>query len=223
MLPGFAMSPSVYKSTAALLSERARVLVPDPYRISGPWQCDDIVARLTATLDAGGLERVTIIGHSFSGGIELEFATNHLDRIVELVFADTLAMSREFTLAREAMRHPLRLRWLVTPAAARAFIGTVVPHARQIVEAAWWGFRSGRLDEVELIARSGIPTHVLWANRDSVLSRADGIEFARALNASFDVVDAPGGTPIDHDWMFQHPELFVRHLDKIGLRALQGA
>jgi pimeloyl-ACP methyl ester carboxylesterase len=221
MLPGFAMSPSVYRSTAALLAERTRVLVPDLYRITGPWRSDDIVARLAATLDTRGLDRVTIIGHSFAGGIELEFATSHLDRIVELVFADTLAMSREFKLAREAVRHPLRLRWLVTPAATRAFFGTVVPHTRQIIEAAWWGFTSGRGGNIERIARSDIPTHVLWANRDSVLSRADGTKFARALNASFDVVDSPGGTPIDHDWMFQEPALFVRHLDKIGLLALQ--
>jgi pimeloyl-ACP methyl ester carboxylesterase len=220
LLPGFAMSPSVYRRTAALLAQRARVVVPDIYRLHGRWRCDEIVAALAALVDDFAFERVTIIGHSFAGGIELEFATAHLERVEELVFCDTLAMSREWSLAREALRHPLRLRWLATPSATRAFVGTVVPHARQIVEAAWWGFTSDRDDDIEQIARSGIPAHVLWANRDSVLARVDGEAFARELGASFDVVDAPRNVPIDHDWMFENAELFVRHLDQLPLKAL---
>jgi hypothetical protein len=30
----------------------------------------------------------------------------------------------------------------------------------------------------------------------------------------------PGHDPIDHDWMFEHPELFATYLDKLGLQAL---
>jgi hypothetical protein len=30
----------------------------------------------------------------------------------------------------------------------------------------------------------------------------------------------PGYGPIDHDWMFDDPELFVQHLNELGLRAL---
>ncbi len=220
MLAGFAMSPAVYRPTAELLARRARVIVPDIYRIRGHWDCGDIVERLRTTLDERELERVTFIAHSFAGGVALEFATAYLDRVVEMVFCDTLAVSREWKLAREALRHPLRLRWLVTPEATRAFMGTVIPHPRQIVQAALWGFTSSRADDIERIALSGVPTHVLWANRDSVLSRRDGMEFADELQASFDVVNAPDGTMVDHDWMFEKPELFVRQLQQLPLKAL---
>jgi pimeloyl-ACP methyl ester carboxylesterase len=220
ILPGFAMSPSVYRPTAELLARRARVVVPDIYRLRGGWSCDDVVAGLRAMLDARDLEMVTFISHSFAGGVALEFATKHLERVEELVFCDTLAVSRGMSLAREALRHPLRMRWLVTPEATRAFMGTVIPHLRAITEAAWWGFRSERADDIERIALSGVPTHVLWANRDSVLSRRDGMEFASDMQASFDVVDAPPGTMVDHDWMFEDPELFVRHLEQLTLKAL---
>jgi hypothetical protein len=61
---------------------------------------------------------------------------------------------------------------------------------------------------------------VLWANRDSVLRRSDGERFARELNASFTVASAPDGRPIDHDWMFQEPDLFYAHLEDLKLSAL---
>jgi hypothetical protein len=45
--------------------------------------------------------------------------------------------------------------------------------------------------------------------------------FARRLDASFTVAERPAGYgPIDHDWMFDDPDLFVRHLEKLGLHAL---
>ena len=61
-----------------------------------------------------------------------------------------------------------------------------------------------------LPASAGLPCHVLWANRDTLLSRRDGSEFARDLGASFTVVDRPKGAgPVDHDWMYRYPALFV--------------
>ena len=61
---------------------------------------------------------------------------------------------------------------------------------------------------------------MLWANRDSILSRTDGQRFAIELGATFTIASAPDGRAIDHDWMFQQPELFVDHLKVLGLKAL---
>jgi hypothetical protein len=96
-----------------------------------------------------------------------------------------------------------------------------VEHPRQLIDAAWWGFRSGRSSDIHVVAEAGLPAHVLWANRDSILSRQDGQEFARELDASFTVVDAPGF--VDHDWMYRHPQLFVEHFNQLGLHVLDGA
>jgi hypothetical protein len=71
------------------------------------------------------------------------------------------------------------------------------------------------------VAQAGIPAYVLWANRDSILRRSDGERFAKELDAkSFTVASAPDGRAIDHDWMFQQPDLFFDHLDALGLQAL---
>ena len=62
-----------------------------------------------------------------------------------------------------------------------------------------WGFASDREPDIDRVVAAGIPCHVLWASRDTLLTRADGEEFARRLHATFTVAIEPN---IDHDWMF---------------------
>lgn len=222
LLHGFGMRPCIYRPTAAMLGADARVVVPDLFAVPAPWRAVRVIDALSATLDHLGLDRVTMIGHSFGGGIELGFAARHPERVVELVFSDTLAVSEEWGLADEALRHPLGLRHLATWPATVAFASQWMTHPRQMVAAAWWGFRSTRDGAIGVIARAGIPAHVLWASRDSILPRCDGQEFAERLGASFTVARCRQGGAVDHDWMFQDPELFVAHLHNLGLRALGG-
>jgi len=220
LLHGFGMTPRTYGPTARLLAEEARVVVPDLFAVSGPWRYEQVLESLVETLDSLELDRVSLVGHSFGGGLELGFAAAHPSRVVELVFSDTLAVSSEWGLADEALRHPLGLLHLATPRAATAFARSWLEHPRQMLGAAWWGFTSARGDDIGSIARAGLRAHVLWANRDSILSREDGEEFARGMAATFTVASAPDRRYIDHDWMFQQPELFVAHLRRLGLVAL---
>jgi pimeloyl-ACP methyl ester carboxylesterase len=217
---GYAMRPSTYGALAGILASRCRVVVPDLFALRGRWSYERTLQALTATLDAMGLDRVSMLAHSFGGGIQLGLASTRPERVVELVFSDTLGVSREWGLADESLRHPLRLLRLATPVATTTFVRSWVTHPRQLADAGWWGFTSGRDHAADAVAEAGLPAHVLWANRDSVLSRRDGEAFAGALGASFTVATGPGRRPVDHDWMFQQPTLFVRHLDRLGLEAL---
>jgi pimeloyl-ACP methyl ester carboxylesterase len=220
LLHGYAMRPDTYRGLADLLATRCRVVIPDFFALRGRWSYPEVLDAFTATLDALGLEKMTLLGHSFGGGIELGFASRWPARVVELVFSDTLAVSREWGLADEVLRHPFGLLRLATPIAASAFARQWLEHPRQLIGAGWWGFTSSRDGEGEACARAGMPAHVLWANRDSILARSDGESFARELNASFTVASAPDGRPIDHDWMFQEPALFFSHLEDLKLNAL---
>ncbi len=220
VLHGFAMRPATYGGLVRLLAERCRVYVPDLFAVQGRWRYPKVLDAFFETIDVLGLDRVTLIGHSFGGGIELGFASRFPDRVVEVVFSDSLGASREWQLAAEVLHHPVRLLRLATPTAATAFARTCVDHPRQLADAAWWGFTSGRESDSEVIARAGLPAHVLWANRDSILSRSDGLRFAEELNATFTVAAGADGESFDHDWMFQQPQVFFDHLDHLGLKAL---
>jgi len=221
VLRGYAMRPATYGRLADLLAQRCRVVIPDLFALRGRWSYHKVLDAFAATLDRLGIERVTLLGHSFGGGIELGFAGQFPGRVVELVFSDTLAVSRQWGLADEALRHPIRLLRLATPSAAAAFARSWAEHPRQLLEAGWWGFTSGRDAVAQAVTADGIRAHVLWANRDSILARSDGARFARELHASFTVASAPHLGSIDHDWMFQDPDLFFAHLESLGLVALE--
>ena len=158
ILHGYGLSPFTYRGLAELLAWRTRVAVPAIFALHGRWSYERALTALVATLDRLGMERVTLIGHSFGGGLELGLAARHPERVVELVFADTLGMSREWVLAEEAVR-PMTLFRLATPTAALDFTRSWVSHPMQMVRAAWWGFVSDRRQEVATIA---LQTHWQW-------------------------------------------------------------
>jgi pimeloyl-ACP methyl ester carboxylesterase len=220
LLHGYGMKPETYLPMASLLTDRARVVIPDLFAVPGRWTFDHALDCLQRTIDDLGVEQVSLLGHSFGGGLELGLACRSPQRIVECVFSDTLGMEREFSLALEAV-HPLGIVRMATPRAVRSFSEQWLVHPMHLAEAALWAFRSDRRPEIEECADFGLPCHVLWAARDTILSRKDGQEFARNLHATFTVAKAPPGYgPIDHDWMFDDPELFAQHLNELGLRAL---
>jgi pimeloyl-ACP methyl ester carboxylesterase len=221
LLHGYAMQPETYLPLAQLLADRARVVIPAIFALPEPWSFEHAVACLEATVDELGFDLFSMLGHSFGGGLELALAARHPDRVVECVFGDTLADRREFRLAQEALRNPPGLLRMASVPAAEAFFKSIVTHPVQLVRAAWWGFTSDRSSDIDAIVAAGIPCHVLWAERDTLLRRTDGQDFARHLRATFDVVNRPPGYGhVDHDWMFDDPELFAGHLDDLGLQVL---
>ena len=216
---GFGMEPRTYLPLARLLADRARVVIPAIFDLPGPWTFERALDCIEATLDARGLDRVTLIGHSFGGGLVLGLAARRPQGVVECVFGDTLGVRARLGLAAGALRHPFGILAMATPAATRAFVCSVTRHPLQLVAGALWAFGTDRRPEIDAIAAAGIPCHVLWANHDTLLAQSDGREFAHRLRATFTVAQDPRA---DHDWMFDDPELFASHLDALGLRALGG-
>lgn len=219
LLHGYAMRPETYLPLARLLADRVRVVIPAIFDLPGPWRYGRALASLEATVDELGLDVVTLLGHSFGGGLELGLAAALPERVEECVFADTLAVNARFHLAEESFRHPVRLLSMASRPAIEAFARSWATHPYHLVAAAVWGFLSERGPDIERIRRLGIPCHVMWAGRDSLLARSSGEEFARRLGASFTVAADP---KVDHDWMFDDPQLFARQLSGLGLKAFAG-
>lgn len=214
LLHGFGMKPETYLPLARLLAPQARVVIPAIFELDGPWTYRRALARILATIDDLGIERFSLLGHSFGGGLELGLATWIPDRVVECVFGDTLGCKERFGLAQEALRHPTRILAMASRPAASAFCRSVFGHPAQMTAAALWGFTSDREPYIQYTVELRIPCHVLWASRDSLLARSDGEEFARKLHATFTVAS---GRKVDHDWMFDDSELFAYHLKELGL------
>ena len=224
VLHGYAMQPSIYLPMARLLADRARVVIPAILQLPDRWTFDHAIDCLELTLEELEIDEMTLVGHSFGGALELGLASRRPDQTLECVFSDTISVAKQLQLAREALSHPLGDLRLATPAAVSSFVRSWATHPLQLASAAAFAFSEDRDREIEDCALGAFPRHVLWAERDTILARRDGREFARRLDATFTVATRPPGYgPIDHDWMFDDPELFVAHLDRLGLMALTAA
>ena len=221
VLHGYAMQPSIYLPMARLLADRAHVVIPAILQLPDRWTFDHAIDCLELTLEELGIDEMTLLGHSFGGALELGLAARHPDQTLACVFSDTICVAKQLQLAREALSHPLGDLRLATPPAVSSFVRSWATHPVQLASAALSAFSEDRTRDIYHCATGPYSRHVLWAERDTILARKDGREFARRLNASFTVAERPAGyPPIDHDWMFDDPELFVAHLDKLGLSAL---
>ena len=220
LLHGFGMKPETYLPLARILSPKCKVIIPAIFELQGPWTYRRAIDEVLATLGYLEVDRFSLLGHSFGGGIELGVACAVPDRVVECVFGDTLGVKERFGLAQEATRHPAGILAMATPPAASAFFRSILGHPGQMLAAAMWGFTSDRDPYMDMVAAAGIPCHVLWASRDSLLARSDGREFARRLHATFTVAS---GEMVDHDWMFDDPGLFAENLFRLGLQVFGGA
>src|SRR5947209_4982995 len=112
LLHGYAMQPETYLPLARLLADRAQVVIPAIFALPERWSFDHAIECLQLTVDDQGIDRMSLLGHSFGGGLELALASRHPERVVECVFSDTLADRREFRLAEEALRNPPGLQVL---------------------------------------------------------------------------------------------------------------
>jgi pimeloyl-ACP methyl ester carboxylesterase len=217
LLHGFGMEPHTYLPLARLLAPRLQVVIPAIFALPGRWTYEHALACIEATLDDLQLDRVSLLSHSFGGGLGIGLASRRPERVVECVFGDTLGVRERFGLAEEATRHPFGILAMAKPNATTSFIQSVLTHPMQLASAALWGFSSDRDPEIDDVAAAGIPCHVLWANHDTLLARSDGRDFAHRLHADFTVARPPR---VEHDWMFDAPEHFAAALDRLGLVAL---
>lgn len=173
--------------------------------------------------EVGVTTPVTVIGHSFGGGVALQFAHDHPEAVDKLVLVDSIGGS-----TRHA-RHPERPRpWWdwglhlsastlsvesltkVLPVVATDALGNALRNP-----AALWHVgkiaREANLEAqlVELRARR-LPIFVLWGRQDTVLPLAA----AKALMGD-DPDSCALTVPGEHNWLISNPGLFAEVMTNV--------
>ncbi len=217
LLPGFGMTSWAYHPTVQVASRRCRVIVADWERLGGFFTPKRAVDAIIATLDREGVERATLFGHSYSGSLALGVAATAPERVERLVIAESAGLAASWRLAWYARPG----RWIFRLATFRSAVGFMhgaMLHPLTTTSAALHGFFHDTTHWIRAVRDTDIPCHVLWAERDTLLPREHGRAFAEQLDASFTIVTDPFGEgPVDHDWVWRHPQLLEDHLDRIGV------
>ena len=183
---------------------------------------------LVEFLDAVGVDDpVTLVGHSFGGGVAIVAADRHPDRVARLVLVNSIGGSvwrrrgEQNSLMAERpawdwglhiAAHALSLRSItrVLPVIA----SDAVPNAVLHPEVMWHVGRLARdadlTGELERLKRRRLPVVILWGRQDKVVTWACAESLRIALGAS-EVVTVPG----NHSWLLDDPSRFAEILTNV--------
>lgn len=182
---------------------------------------DGQVALIVGTLDALGIERVHLVGHSYGGALSLALAVRHPERVRSLLLVDSAAPTypndRRSGLARLRWLNNLFLRSvalrekgvrkalersvyddsLVTPEMVQTYLDRLRIEG---VSSAYYGLTAPVRNPGEAVdlARITAPTLVIWGAEDRLIPLADGRQAtARIPGARFEVFEQTGHMPME--------------------------
>jgi pimeloyl-ACP methyl ester carboxylesterase len=158
----------------------------------------ELAADAVALLDALGIERATLVGHSFGSFVARQAAIAHPERVAALMLIGT-GFPTSNPVMRELQKSLLDLPDPIPEQFAREFQASTVYHPvppeffdRIIVESLklpprLWRLIMDRLaeyDDTQQLARIAAPTRLLWGDHDALFSREEQDRFVAALPAA---------------------------------------
>lgn len=231
-LHGWGLAPRSYAATLAeLVGIGCSVAAPaqpgfggTPALGSGECSFSGYARWLSGYLDALGIsEPVVVIGHSFGGGVAVQFAHDHPERVRAVVACNGVGGTVRSAPADrpwwEWGRH-LGTDLLALESVVRvlpAVLGEAVPNLVQNPLAMWrvgeFVRRADLRHEIREIRRRCVPVTLVWSDRDRLVTHGGFATLCTA--AGVDGVVVPG----HHNWLIADPARF----SDIVLRALVDA
>jgi 3-oxoadipate enol-lactonase len=95
LLAGFSLTHEIWNEEISSLAQTHRVIRPDLRGMgnsgvpAGPYLMDTLAADVAGVLDACGIERATIVGHSLGGYVSLAFARMFSERVSRLALVSS--------------------------------------------------------------------------------------------------------------------------------------
>jgi pimeloyl-ACP methyl ester carboxylesterase len=237
LLHGFGASSYSWRKVIPALAAGHRVVAIDLNgfgytqrpRAAAAYTREGQVELVLGVMDALGIDRAHVFGHSYGGGLSLFLASRHPERLRTLVLVDSSAPTYpDDRRSRAAAFRPLANVFLRTVALSPGMIRRALRHSfyddsritPELVEAyldrllvegaddAFYGLTAPRAapgPKVELEAIR-VPTLAVWGDEDELISRASGQRAAARIPGSeFVVIEKCGHIPME-----EKPEEFLQ-------------
>lgn len=178
-------------------------------------------ARWTAAfLDAVGVDGpVFLAGHSFGGGVAIQLAHDHPERVRTLVLMNSIggsAWARRGGAIRSMAQRPL-WDWgihfprdllpkgqltKVLPVIIEDALPNLIRNPRAMWRVAHLARSADLTEELEELKRRKLPVVVLWGDQDQIIPKASFQALCVAIGAEGEVVEG------NHSWLLADPDAF---------------
>jgi pimeloyl-ACP methyl ester carboxylesterase len=158
----------------------------------------DFAADIPAFLDALGVERAIIVGHSLGAAVALETAANHPERVAGVALLGAFAGFREkpdiaaLVAAVSGFTDPVDAGFIrdfqqgTVSTPNLRFIDIAVSESQRCPAHAWRAIGAALLaaDPLAAAARCEAPAALIWGDKDNFVPRADQLALRDALASS---------------------------------------
>lgn len=229
LLHGYTDSWFSYSRVLPLVPDRYRVYAltlrghGDSDRPASGYQMRDLASDVIAFMDAKGIVRASIVGHSMGGLVAQQVALAAPRRTSRLVLVATAAAVQDFAAVRDFERAVNTLPDPVPVEFARefqystvhhpvpdAFMRTAIAESLKLPAVVWRQLMAGMMaaDPAVALGRSGIPALVLRGDKDTLIDAAAQDSLVAMLGT------ATGKTYLEtgHALHWERPEEFARDL-----------
>jgi pimeloyl-ACP methyl ester carboxylesterase len=175
---------------------------------------------LDALLTALAVEEpVSLVGHSFGGGVAIKLAHDHPERVASLVLVDAIGHpawrvlgNRARTLSERplwewGLRVPLDVLPRMSSRQLRSILEDALPNVVRNPLALWRVASLVRgcdlTPELTELGRRGLPATVIWGAGDRIVPRASFEGLCASLGSRGAIVDG------NHSWPLTHPDAFA--------------
>lgn len=170
----------------------------DSERPDGGYAIPEMGADVIALLDALGIQRAALVGHSFGSFVARRAALTRPERVTALVligtgFSTATPVTRELELAVRDLPDPIPesfAREFQSSTAHRPvppeFFDGIIAESLKLPPRLWRQTLAGLVayDDTAELSRLAVPTRLLWGDRDALFSREEQERFLAAVPAA---------------------------------------
>lgn len=199
-LHGYADSWRSFEPVLAALPAERRAFALDQRghggsgKPQGRYAVVDFAEDLLLFMDAAGLKKAHVVGHSMGSIVAQLFAVLHPDRVNKLVLVSSAsspsqnAVLRDFMSVAQGLRDPLDRAFVrdfqaTSNPVPADFMETIVSESMKTPAHVWRAALDGMLqaDHRQILSKVSAPTLIAWGNQDEIFTWKDQEEILRRI------------------------------------------
>jgi pimeloyl-ACP methyl ester carboxylesterase len=217
LIPPAFVGAGIFRNTIAQLAARFRVLAAEmpgsgkTRRRDGPWGFGQAADWAAGFLDAVGLDRALVLGHSDGGGVAVVFGARHPDRLDGLIPSGAVGADTKANWARQFAGLTLNTIQTESDIGPKLFLACMSNLLRHPTNWVYHAALATSTEPLETAPGVRAPTLILWGRKDHAVPPECAERFRQAIPNSR-IYWSEGS----HCWPIQRPRELAAVVSEFG-------